>query len=101
WSDNNGTEKDVMVYRICQELINNTVKHAQASEVRIELHQKNQSYSLQYADNGIGLKTEANTSDSGGAGQGNIESRLDQIQGELEVWSEPNQGVKYTIQWEQ
>lgn len=46
------------LYRITQELLANTIKHAKASQIRIELREEKAELSLIIKDNGIGLKAQ-------------------------------------------
>lgn len=50
-------ETKTQIYRIVQECINNTIKHANASALKVSvLEQDNGGYILKYKDNGIGMK---------------------------------------------
>ena len=72
------TEASLNVYRIVQELINNTLKHARATRITIDLSQVSNEYiSLIYEDNGIGL----GHSDSSKKGMGlrNIQARVEML----------------------
>lgn len=53
-----GTTLSLTLYRIVTELINNTIKHAQADSVRILLQAEQQGVILHYSDNGIGFDLE-------------------------------------------
>ncbi|GHE67797.1 sensor histidine kinase [Roseivirga thermotolerans] len=70
-------------YRIVQELINNTLKHAEASNIRIELVTEKDQLILNYSDDGKGLGAESDTAN--GLGIQNMRSRLSLMQGELEM----------------
>lgn len=72
---------EITVYRVLQELINNTIKHANANEVTIQFLNKNSELMVLYTDNGIGIKS--NSSD--GIGMLNIQSRLQQIAGKIHI----------------
>ncbi|GAB3936531.1 sensor histidine kinase [Mucilaginibacter myungsuensis] len=65
------------LYRIFEELIQNTIKHAAASSIRINIYTEAGKLVLGYADDGIGL----NSADPKKAGMGmqNMESRLSMI----------------------
>lgn len=60
------------IYRISMELINNTIKHAAATQINIDLQFHEGSLLFQYTDNGIGL---SETSNHHGLGFKNIEAR--------------------------
>lgn len=68
------------IYRIIQELVTNTLKHSQASKVRIELSQIGPDITLIYEDNGQGFDLN-NTKN--GMGMQNISVRVNQINGKL------------------
>jgi hypothetical protein len=68
------------LYRIIQELVTNTLKHAEATHIRIELTQIEDELTLIYEDNGHGFDATAETK---GMGMQNIRARLNQIGGKL------------------
>ena len=69
-------------YRIIQELVNNTLKHANANLIEIDISGNRNGLRVTYKDNGVGLAT--NGKQSKGLGLSNIESRLNLMGGELE-----------------
>lgn len=71
------------IYRICQELVNNTVKHSQASEMVVQLFQRDDKIILVVEDNGIGYDYEA--ASKTGMGLMNIKNRVESINGRLTV----------------
>ena len=76
------------IYRIVQELINNTLKHAKASKIFLEISDvKGEYVSIIYQDNGIGF--DPVTAESG-VGLINIKSRIDKFSGELNIDSNKN-----------
>ncbi|HAO49463.1 MAG TPA: hypothetical protein DCR35_09275 [Runella sp.] len=82
------------LYNIALELINNVLKHAQASEVWVSLSQSDHQLSLTVSDNGVGISDE---SKSEGIGMKNVHSRLEILSGSLAIESGPNQGTKVTV----
>ncbi len=44
---------EIMIYRITQELINNTLKHAGAKVITIEIHMLPEQINITYADDGV------------------------------------------------
>jgi signal transduction histidine kinase/ligand-binding sensor domain-containing protein len=82
------------IYRICQELINNTLKHAKASEIFISLVRREDGLVLLYEDNGQGFST-----DSAKAGYGltNINTHAQAIFGELLIDSSLGKGTAVTL----
>lgn len=82
------------IYRIIQELLNNSIKHSKANEILIEINQKEDEISLLVEDDGIGF-------DVGkvkrGMGTGNISSRVNYLKGELSIHSVENEGTSTMI----
>jgi len=83
------------VYRIIQELINNTVKHGEASEVDLQLRGENSMLVLQYEDDGKGFDLESLK--KRGMGLENITSRVNYLKGEMSIDARIGQGVSYII----
>jgi PAS domain S-box-containing protein len=76
------TTLSLTLYRIITELINNTIKHAQASHVKIVLQHINNKIQLDYSDNGIGFDLEKALEKSDDRmGVKNIISRVRSING--------------------
>lgn len=88
-------ENAVHVFRIFQELINNTIKHAQAASISITLAESENGLELSYSDNGNG--TDVSTF-STGLGMSNIQSRLDILSGKVAFASKPGQGFQARIE---
>jgi signal transduction histidine kinase len=87
-------------YRIAQEALNNVLKHAQADEVTVYLRAENGIMGLEVADNGRGFDL-AEARKSGGLGLKTMQERSDQINGEFEITTAPNQGTKVMVQVKQ
>jgi signal transduction histidine kinase len=84
------------LYRIAQEGLNNSVKHAQAKNLKISVKFSEESVSLEIWDDGIGFNLEA-ARGSGGMGLPGIEERVRKIGGSLAVESFPKTGAKLTV----
>lgn len=84
-------EYELNWFRIVQELVNNTLKHAEATEISIELISDQDSLNLVYQDNGIGLETEDESNQ--GLGMQNIESRLQLMNGSLKYCEKEGSGI--------
>ncbi|MFT5818880.1 MAG: signal transduction histidine kinase [Crocinitomix sp.] len=85
---------EITIFRVLQELINNIIKHSQASEVSVQLI-KNQSHTIVIVeDNGVGfsIKNEKN-----GIGLLNINSRLDSVDGSVNFEPSVESGTLVTI----
>jgi signal transduction histidine kinase len=81
------------VFRILQELISNSLKHSNATNIFIELNYDHNLYTVRYKDNGTGFSKAKNQN---GFGLHNIESRVLAINGELQ-FKDSDTGVSYTI----
>jgi PAS domain S-box-containing protein len=93
-----GIKIETVYYRIFKELVNNTLKHAQATKINIDLHYKDKNLVLKYTDDGIGfdmasLKKQKNK----GLGLSNIANRVKTIYGEYSIISEKNKGLKFEL----
>ena len=89
--------KEIMLYRIVQEMVNNTLKHARASNITLQIRVNNGILDLIYSDNGKGFdfreKSEAAT-----LGLQSIQSRVNFLNGKIDFISKPGEGPKYILQ---
>ncbi len=83
------------IFKILQELITNTIKHAKATQVDIQFNLLDNSINLLFEDNGLGFDSEKT---SKGIGLNNIKSRLKRINGDFNVDSRPNRGSIVNIE---
>ena len=91
-------EIEVILYRVVCELINNTIKHADAKNIEIYLDQQDNTILITYSDDGIGFDvSEAIHGSSKGMGYSNMISRIRSIKGTIEVESQPNSGTRAII----
>ncbi|GAB3999631.1 hypothetical protein GCM10028807_50420 [Spirosoma daeguense] len=81
------------LYSICLELLNNTLKHAQASESEISISQTNATLHLTVSDNGIGLSPQRQN----GRGLQNVAARIDTLGGTWTVTAGKEGGVYHQI----
>mgnify|MGYP000367654043 CR=1 FL=1 len=83
------------IFRILQELISNTLRHAKASRLDVYLYQSRHEVQLKMADNGIGFHREK--LDEISYGLKNIEERVHDMAGEIQILTAPKQGVAIDI----
>ena len=81
--------KKLLLYRIIQEQLNNIIKHANATEVYIELFNLENNCELLIRDNGIGAQL-SNRKD--GLGLKNIRNRVEVLNGDVEFVSSQGNG---------
>ncbi len=89
-------EVELVCYRIVQEALTNLVKHAQANKVEITLNEKDGTLTLVVKDNGIGF-TNSMQRTRRGFGLLGIRERLLQINGALEIHSQPGKGTELIV----
>lgn len=77
------------IYRSIQELINNTMKHANATEIDLYLYESNRNLLVAYSDNGKGI---ANSNFKGGLGLSGIKHRIENLKGIFTVELEQSRG---------
>lgn len=87
---------ELHVFRIIQELINNSIKHGKAKNINLVVTKNNTSLGLVYTDNGVGFDTDR-VQFQKGLGMKNIESRIELLKGELTIKSKTNKGVTVKI----
>jgi PAS domain S-box-containing protein len=79
------------LYRVAQEALHNTVKHARASKIDLRLHQAGKALILEVCDNGRGFDPTA--SFPGHLGLHSMQERVRSLGGELQIESTPGQGT--------
>lgn len=89
-------EKEVLIYRIAQEAIHNTLKHAKATKLDILLSYEPTKFVLTISDNGIGFELNKIHS-SNGIGFTNMYQRAMYIEGTLDIQSAPQTGSKIIL----
>jgi PAS domain S-box-containing protein len=82
------------IFRIVQEQLNNSIKHANATEVQIAIVQKNRQLLITIADDGNGFDT---TQKRKGIGITNIISRAELFNGYVKIESSPGKGYRMQI----
>lgn len=84
---------EVVIYRVVTELINNTIKHAQAKNIEINLAREGHELKLIYIDDGVGFDLRKLESDqTSGMGLYNILSRVRSLNGTHKMKSNPVNG---------
>jgi two-component system, NarL family, sensor kinase len=87
----------ITIYRIVQELINNTMKHAAAKTAIVQLTKSDAHLSVTVEDDGKGFDTSI-LDKSKGIGWTNIQNRVEFLQGTLDVQSEHEKGTSVHIE---
>lgn len=91
-------QKDELnIYRVVQELLTNTLRHAQASAVVLEVDVTPERFLLIYRDNGKGLPSGKTRK---GLGLKNMENRINALNGQFTIESPPEGGILVNIEIE-
>lgn len=88
-------QTEMHIYRIVLELINNALKHSEASVLSIQLMSHDRQAVITVEDNGKGFDPEKTSGD--GIGLQNIRSRAELLGGALSVESRPGKGAVFMI----
>jgi two-component system, NarL family, sensor kinase len=88
---------EISLYRIVQELLNNTMKHANATKAHVQLVQNENLLTLTVEDNGKGFDIN-DLQKNKGAGISNVESRVAYLNGKMDIKSGPKIGTSIEVQ---
>ncbi|MES2063733.1 MAG: ATP-binding protein [Bacteroidota bacterium] len=89
--------KETILFRLFQEIINNIIQHAKATEIIINLETTTDSLKLTISDNGIGFNVDEILNRKAGMGLHNIMKRSAMINGTASIISAPLKGATITI----
>jgi len=90
--------QNIHMFRIVQEIVNNTLKHAHANTIELALSQKGNMLILNVSDDGIGFDIGKIQNQKKGLGLHNIISRVDLLKGDLFVETKEGKGTSYYIE---
>ncbi len=88
-----GYNVEVILYRVICELINNTLRHAAATKVTVDLQLEEKVLYLEYTDNGIGFEVDQMNAQEG-MGLNNMRYRLQSGNGDIEIVSGQGKGMR-------
>lgn len=86
--------KEIFIYRIIQEAVTNVLKHAEAENLLVQLGFYNGDLTLIIEDNGIGFGADVKQN---GIGLQSIKSRVDHLNGQIDIDSQIGEGTTITI----
>ena len=93
-------EAQIIIYRVFQEALSNTGKHAHATHATIVIEKKDGSVWFVLEDNGNGFDLEyvsARASTEKGLGLAAMDERVRMLGGSLDIWSEEGTGTRITF----
>ena len=91
-------DHELAIYRIVQELINNTLKHASAKDIHIDLAFSSNHLKLNYRDDGVGFNLSDLVSNGVGIGLKSIQSRVAYLEAQMEWHAEPGNGFQFVLE---
>jgi signal transduction histidine kinase len=86
---------EIMLYRAAHEMINNALKHAEATQINVQLVQESDRVSLTIQDNGKGFDPAIKTE---GMGLENIRNRVETYNGKMTLYSSPENGTEINVE---
>lgn len=90
-------QRQIHLYRIIKELVNNSLKHGKATAIRIDVQLENSLFTLNYSDNGVGAE-QKQLFNSDGIGVKGILFRSEIVGGNAEFLSATNKGLHFKLQ---
>ena len=91
-------DKDLIILRLLQEIINNIIKHANATTISFDAFSTNKILHLNIKENGIGFDQEKASAKKSGMGLNSIYKRIEMINGKLTLNSSTNTGTIILIE---
>ncbi len=90
-------EKEIHIFRMIQEILHNTIKHAHAQNLQVGLSEENGHLLLLTKDDGKGFDTDPGKNKFNGLGLKSLESRCEILNGTFSLESKPGEGTNYFI----
>ena len=92
-------DKEIVLFRIAQEALNNVARHARATRVEIVLERREIRFAMTVADDGVGLGAAADSIgwNMPGLGMLTMRERAQAVGGEVRVESLPERGTRLTV----
>jgi signal transduction histidine kinase/putative methionine-R-sulfoxide reductase with GAF domain len=87
---------ELALYRIAQEALNNTLKHADATSVTVQIQAIDNRVVMEIIDDGCGFNPEEKGK-AGGMGLANMQERTAALGGQLALHAQPGQGTRITV----
>jgi signal transduction histidine kinase len=90
-------QKEMVLFRMVQEALNNAIKHARAKNISLQLHYKPEMFTLTVQDDGTGFDTTV-MQNKNGIGLKSMQNRAALIGGSFTVYSKPGNGTVISIE---
>ncbi|WP_288369598.1 sensor histidine kinase [uncultured Algoriphagus sp.] len=92
WKLNKDTK--LVLIRVIQECLNNAIKHAGPSNIKVQMKESDGRYLVRIEDDGKGFDT---SQQSKGSGMTNLRKRMETIGGAFEIISSPGNGTQINL----
>ena len=92
-----GADREIALYRICQEAVSNACKYSGADAVEVALAVRNGILTLRVADDGAGFDPARPQAKGSGLGLGGMRERAGLVGGDLAIESVPGSGCTVTL----
>lgn len=86
--------KEIVMYRVFCELVNNTLRHAHATHISFSLSEEDNKIVLHYSDNGIGFEPNQMDDKNFGMGYYNVLSRVTSLKGSVDYSKPEGEGKR-------
>jgi PAS domain S-box-containing protein len=96
--DNLNSEIEIVIFRIVQEFINNSIKHSKAKNVTIvtKINGDN-NFFIELKDDGVGFNLKKLKPNTDGRGINNLKTKVNAFEGEYSLTSKENEGTRLKI----
>lgn len=91
-------EKQVNLFRIVQEIVHNTIKHAKANKLTMQIFEEEGQLILKTTDDGVGFAYKEMLQHANGLGLLSLQSRAEVLNGNLQIESSIGKGTHYLLQ---
>jgi len=91
------SDQEIILFRIFQEVLNNVIKHAEATTITVVIEQTEKRLNLVIKDNGKSFNAEEVLREKRGMGLFNIQKRVQIIAGEVDIIAAPDIGTEINI----
>lgn len=85
--------EETVLYQSVKELINNTIRHASAKNIKIELKSFENQVILYYRDDGVGFDLDEAMKQHTGLGLNNIVNKIKSVKGTVDINTKPGEGM--------
>jgi len=91
-------DRQINIFRIVQEIVHNTIKHAKASNLNISITNKENLICVTAYDDGVGFQYNEKLKHANGIGLLNLQSRAEVLNSRLDIESTIGKGTNYSLE---